>query len=286
MAKRTHDGTALHDGFLRYADYKWLKIAGTASLVAWVAYLLIDVEPRANGGSAYGYFLGTVSALIIFWLTALGVRKRHITSKPFSVKAWTSAHVYLGLSLIVLGTLHTGFQFGWNVHTLAYGAMMLVIGSGIFGVVAYARLPQALSANRGELTQPQMLLNIAALDRQLHDASQPLDRRHSEIVRLSLEGSQVGGGVWQRLSGDRVSCGTSNALAQLKPDVRAAGNLADKNLVTVVSLLDRKQSALAVARRHVRLRALLEIWLYIHVPVTFLLIAALTAHIVSVFYYW
>jgi hypothetical protein len=31
---------------------------------------------------------------------------------------------------------------------------------------------------------------------------------------------------------------------------------------------------------------MLEIWLYIHVPFTFALIAALTAHIVSVFFYW
>jgi hypothetical protein len=35
-----------------------------------------------------------------------------------------------------------------------------------------------------------------------------------------------------------------------------------------------------------KLRALLDIWLYVHVPVTIALIAALTAHIISVFYYW
>ena len=39
-------------------------------------------------------------------------------------------------------------------------------------------------------------------------------------------------------------------------------------------------------RRHLRLKAQLEIWLYVHVPLTFALIAALAAHIVSVFFYW
>ena len=43
---------------------------------------------------------------------------------------------------------------------------------------------------------------------------------------------------------------------------------------------------LARLRRHLRLKALLEIWLYVHVPATFALLAALTAHIVSVFFYW
>jgi hypothetical protein len=35
-----------------------------------------------------------------------------------------------------------------------------------------------------------------------------------------------------------------------------------------------------------KIKALLEVWLFIHVPVTFALIAALVAHIVSVFFYW
>ena len=43
---------------------------------------------------------------------------------------------------------------------------------------------------------------------------------------------------------------------------------------------------LATMRRHMRLKAALEGWLYVHVPTTFALIAALTAHIVAVFFYW
>ena len=54
----------------------------------------------------------------------------------------------------------------------------------------------------------------------------------------------------------------------------------------MVSLLERKAAALARIRRHLRLKALLEVWLYVHVPLTFALIAALAAHIVSVFFYW
>ena len=124
-------GDGAHDGFLRHNNFQWLKIAGSVSLAAILAYLLIDVQPRPNGGSWYGYILGTVGAGLIVWLTLLGLRKRTMTPGAWSLKAWTSAHVYLGLSLIVIGTLHTGFQFGWNVHTLAYALMMLVILSGV-----------------------------------------------------------------------------------------------------------------------------------------------------------
>jgi hypothetical protein len=35
-----------------------------------------------------------------------------------------------------------------------------------------------------------------------------------------------------------------------------------------------------------RIRALLEIWLFVHIPLTIALVAALVAHVVSVFFYW
>ena len=54
----------------------------------------------------------------------------------------------------------------------------------------------------------------------------------------------------------------------------------------LTSLLSRKVEFLAKARRDVRYKALMDIWLYIHVPLTIALLAALVTHIVSVFFYW
>src|SRR3954467_13057255 len=138
MASRGIESTDLrqaasHEGFLRHKHFLWLKISLLICLLAVVAYALIDVQPRPNGGSWYGYTLGTIATLLILWLTLLGVRKRAMTSGRWSLKGWTSAHVYLGLSLIVIATLHTGFQFGWNVHTLAKVMMPPVLASGAVG---------------------------------------------------------------------------------------------------------------------------------------------------------
>ncbi|HEX5775956.1 MAG TPA: hypothetical protein VFX95_04675 [Caulobacteraceae bacterium] len=277
MATPTRTAAIKHEGFLRHGGYRWLKVATVLSVAAMAVYVLVDVQPRPNGGSWIGYTLGTVGAALIVWLTALGVRKRAMTPGRWSLKAWTSAHVYLGASLIVIGTLHTGFQFGWNIHTAAYALMMLVIASGVFGVIAYARLPRRLSENRAELTEGQMLEQIRSLDRDLNRAAQPLGQARAEIVRLSLEETKLGGGFTRRLGGVYADCGNRRALAKAR---------GDPALEQVAGLLTRKEAALARARRHIRLRALLEVWLYVHVPATIALLVALTAHIVSVFFYW
>jgi hypothetical protein len=271
-----------HEGFLRHANFRWAKISAGLCLLVIVSYALIDVTPRHNGGSWYGYMLGTIGAGLILWLTALGYRKRKMTSEAWSLKAWTSAHVYLGLSLIVIATWHTGFQLGWNVHTLAWALMMLVILSGLFGVVVYATLPAALSNNRDEMTQMQMLEAIRAFDRQLNAAAQPLPPAESAQVLASLEQDPFAGGIVARLTGRYANLATAAARATL---TAAQGGDAEAR-TKVIGLLSQKESALARLRAHLRIRALLEIWLYVHVPLTFALIAALSAHIISVFFYW
>ncbi len=273
-----------HEGFLRHREFRWLKLALGASLVALLGYIFADVGPRANGGTWYGYTLGTIGALLIVWLALLGIRKRAMTRGKWSLKAWTSAHVYLGLALIVIATLHTGFQFGWNVHTLAYALMVLVIASGIFGIVAYATLPAALSNNREQMTQTQMIEGLRALDRQLLDAAQPLPQHAADRVRIALAEDAFGGSLLRRLSGEYPACATSQAIADFNTESPAVA--ADPAVIRVETLLNRRLALLERMRRHLRLKGLLEVWLYLHVPATFALLAALTAHVVSVFYYW
>jgi hypothetical protein len=267
-----------HVSFLRHRGFRWLWIALGLSAVSIAGYLLIDQQPRPNGGSWYGYTLGTIGLGLIVWLSLLGVRKRRINPGAWSLKAWTSAHVYLGLSLVVVGTLHTGFQIGWNVHTLAYVLMLLVIATGIYGVIAYTTLPASLSANRREMTRAQMLDALTAIDRQLENAAQPLARREADLVITALGQDVFGGGALARLTGRYPGCATARALQGMG----AVGDAEQR----VRALLEKRREQLAQIRGALRIRALLEIWLFVHIPLTIALIAALTAHVISVFYYW
>lgn len=284
--RTTIDSGQLHESFLRHRNFRWAKVALTICAIAIMAYAFVDQTPRAGGGTWLGYLLGSVGVGLILWLTLLGYRKRAITPGRWSLKAWTSAHVYLGLSLVVIGTLHTGFQFGWNVHTLAYALMLIVIGSGLYGIAVYDTLPAALSNNRGEVTQRQMLDNIASIDRQLHDAALPLAGDEAAIVQGSIDGTRLGGGVTERLTGRARNCGNRRALDAFAALLPAATGERAERLHKIILLFERKEAALGLARRHISIRARLEVWLFVHVPATFALIAALIAHVVSVFFYW
>jgi len=50
--------------------------------------------------------------------------------------------------------------------------------------------------------------------------------------------------------------------------------------------MTRKSTLIDRVRRDLRYRAVMEIWLYAHVPLSFALLAAVIAHVVSVFYFW
>ena len=267
-----------HVSFLKHKGFRWLWIALALSGISIAGYLMIDQQPRPNGGSWYGYTLGTIGFGLIIWLSLLGVRKRRINPGVWSLKAWTSAHVYLGLALIVIGTLHTGFQIGWNVHTLAYVLMLLVIITGIYGVVVYATLPASLSANRNEMTRAQMLDALTAIDRQLESGAQPLGRAEADLVIAALAQDVFAGGPLARLTGSYPGCATTRAL-------RGMGGSGEAT-TRVAALLEKRREQLDQIRGALRIRAMLEIWLFIHIPLTIALIAALTAHVISVFFYW
>ena len=68
----------MHEGFLVYANSKYLKWAVALSLASIAAYIFYEPIDEHNGGTVLGYILGTVGVLLIFWLTWLGIRKKAI----------------------------------------------------------------------------------------------------------------------------------------------------------------------------------------------------------------
>ena len=283
---RSADLPIQHEGFLEHKRFRWANVAILLAVVSIIAYFAADVEPRPNGGTWIGYVLGTVSALLIVWLSMLGLRKRAVKPGRWSLKGWTSAHVYLGAALLVLATLHTGFQFGLNVHTLAYALMVVVIVSGFFGVYYYAVIPSRMSDNRGQRSQAELLEALHALDRQLRESAQPLDQVYVREIKRSIRRTRIRPPLFGSVASLKRRCPTERALKRMqKAEPNAPDDMRDA-IKDVTAILQRKSALLQRTRQHIRYKTLLRLWLHIHVPVTLALLIALAAHIISVFFYW
>ncbi|HUZ74618.1 MAG TPA: hypothetical protein VMU87_16660 [Stellaceae bacterium] len=275
-----------HTPFLMYRRFFYLKIAAAAVLVSLVLYYGYRPINGRYGGTWVGYVLGTAGALLILWLMWFGYRKRSYQSNQGKLEAWLSAHVYFGIALLVIATLHTGFHFGWNIHTLAYALMCIVIASGAFGIYCYVHYPRLMTRNRANTTMPQMLGRMAALNDELRAGAMALDDAAARLVTRAIEHTEIGGSMVQQLRARYPNCTTAAALAGV--DAIAARSPPETQTAyrQVRMLLDEKAQLLTRARRDVSYKAMMDLWLYIHVPLSFALLAALLAHVLSVFFYW
>jgi hypothetical protein len=306
----------VHESFLAYAGFRYLKWSLLICILAIVAYAWHHPPVPPNGGTWLGYTLGTVGALIILLLLWFGIRKRQYRSTAGRVAGWLSAHVYLGVSLVVVATLHSGFQIGWNVHTLTYVLMLIVIVSGIYGVFAYARYPRLMTDNRRGMRSEMMIGEVGELDRECLELADRIGPESHQIMLRSIERAVIGGNAWQQITGRSTSQAASNTAVEDLRRLQREQELAQHNgsaedqaagltmvymanrlsadmsstevadLRRLLELVSRKKALVDRLQRDVQYHALMNAWLFVHVPLSVALLAALSIHVISVFFYW
>ena len=297
----------MHDNILKYKNARYFFITVVTLVICAVIYASQDGRQPANGGTWQGYVLGSWAALLIFWLTALGRRKRNYRSRLGSLQGWASAHVYLGTSLLIVATLHCAVQFGYNVHTLAYVLMCLVIVSGFGGVYVYMRYPQLGARNRANSSREELFTELGSLNGSVRKFSKLCDPQVQAVVDSAVDRTNIGGGVTaqllaldssqmlkvadensQTMAATRVSNKYQNAVVDFIAQRIPRGRKQDEaaNLQELLTMLCRRQALLQKIRKDIQLQGWMQVWLYIHIPLTIALLFALVIHIVSVFFYW
>ena len=293
----------MYQSILNYENAKYGRYALYLIIVSVVLYIVHDPVDPPNGGTWLGYTLGTISALLIIWLTWFGVRKRQYRSTSGTVNGWLSAHVYLGSSLIVVGTLHSAGQLGWNIHSVSYLLMILVIISGFLGVYLYRQYPALIMRNRQNQPRRQLFEALAELEMKSSRLATKISPEIASLISSAIAGTTIGGGVMDQILGrdtsklilpDRdghkkpVDNHNQETLIQYLTGQMAVskGGATTLQYQELVELSAQRKNMLTTIRKDIQLQAKMQLWLYFHVPVTFALLTALTAHIVSVFLYW
>ena len=274
-----------HESFLIYRGLKFMWLAIALVLACILLYILHNPIGEPSGGSWLGYTLGCISAALVIWLAWFGVRKRQYALGTTRLKVWLSAHIYFGLALVVIATLHSGFQIGWNIHSAAYVLMLLTVLSGIFGVYIYARYPTLMTKNRAGLSLEEMMGQISELDQELLQEGRELPEEVNTALLKAARETKIGGNIFEKLSPKKVLCPTTAARNLIEKKF-ADMSLSDQSVSKVIALLAKKSKLLRRARRDIQIKVILQIWLYFHIPLAVGLLGALFSHVLAVFFYW
>src|SRR5580692_6790268 len=212
---------------LAFQRFRYLWIALALVAISSLLFATQTGSMQARGDTWQGYTLGTAAALAMVWLTFLGIRKRTYRSTLGTVQGWTSAHIYIGLAVVAMATLHCAGQFHANIHTYAYVLMCAVVATGVVGVVGYLSIPRRLMDNRGISSRAELFSELFELDRRARDLAIRCDADTGATVRSSIERTVVGGGFGVQLCGiDRSLFEQSATGGGLKPNRDQAAVLA------------------------------------------------------------
>ena len=289
--------------FYKRGVYGWSAVA--LFFICLVLFLSQGTDLPPGGSTWQGYTLGGVSAALVLWLASMGIRKRYYLANG-RLQDWTSAHVYLGLSLVAIVTLHNGAQIGWNIHTLAYLLLIVVVISGMFGMLLYHTLPRRAAENRKGVRREKLFEELRHLNTHCLELCECCSPDTEIAIRSSIYGTVIGGGILDQL----LSLDKSTFLLPSDLEEKEEGNVvanpkqtkvlefvaeraprvkskeeADA-LTELVSVIARRQQLLVRIRKDVQIQGWLRVWRVIHVPVSAALVCAMLIHIIVVFMYW
>lgn len=267
--------------------YLWLGLAaGIVLLVGYYYYYRTHHLPP-SGSTPLGLIYGWLGFIAILVLMFLGIRKRWHASHWGTVQGWTSSHVYLGLLTLLIIPMHAGFRFGWDVHTLAFALLTIVVLSGIIGIWLYLTIPPKLTHYESGMLPDKAEAEINQILKELKSLaagkSGVFQRAHSgEISRLHDVKPQG----WQLLFKPRDATASiaerTRELHRLVAQIPAAEQDDFSKFSGLVLRMTELEAFLA---SEMRLRNALESWLYVHLPVSVAMSGAVAVHLIVVLYY-
>jgi hypothetical protein len=119
-------------------------VAIAPALVWWVlAAVKLAPWPRASDtlGVAFGLLGGAIILFEMAMAPAKWLRGHRFFRVFGATKAWLKLHVWLGLAVLPVIMIHSGFNWGGPLSAVTMVLFLLVIASGVWGLVLQQWLP-------------------------------------------------------------------------------------------------------------------------------------------------
>ena len=244
-------------------------------------------DHRSIGGTPLGLVLGTISLGIFVFAALLGMRKKLPFLPVGNVQRWLRAHIWLTLLTIPLILLHSGFRLGSPMTTTLMVLYAIVMVSGIYGLVLQNKLPMMMKESLPAEIVFEQIPNVRA---QLCAAAEKLQRSlkqqaisGSVVVATDISQEEVlAGFIEQRLIPYlRARRGEKHRLGQAREADEVFRHLklrVDEVYRPSVDEMRRWCEERRLTDTEVRMQHWLHGWLFVHVPLSFLLLLMTVWH--------
>lgn len=259
-----------------------------AARQGWVAW------PSASKG--FGLVAGLFAGAVILFEMLLWPRKKLRGKRLGKTRKWLSLHVWLGIVILPLGVIHSGYHFGGFLTTALMVLFLIVILSGVFGTALQQWLPSKMLS---DLNRETIAAEIDTVMAQLGDETDGLVETLAVSAKAAEHGQAQGAVV-------TVDQATAFFHGQLKPYLErgASANAALAARQSARVLFDRLRRAYPPdkaeaitklegfcdqrreADRQATLQWWLHSWLLVHVPLSVALTVLLVVHAVVAMKAW
>lgn len=261
---------------------KWPFFFLVALFVLSVFYMSHSYEGGHRGWTTTGVVLGILAAISLIFLMAYKIRKHVYTLRLGPTNTWLSAHKYIGVLIVALVLMHTGFRFSGTFSSFLLVLFFLVISSGMTGALIYKLTPISLTKASKEIpTEDEIKTAFKKFLDDADNGSANMSKESGDIyaneVRPLLASRRT---RWEYILTEERDLirRLESKMGKLKKQVQDG----DKYFFTLLTALVIEKERLSF--RFVKLQSL-DAWLVIHLPLSTALITAVIIHIVSVLYF-
>jgi hypothetical protein len=292
------------------ADHRgWIVATVVTTALATVAYrAYVAASPYGpSGGSWPGIFFGIAGTAAMVGAALLAARKRVRTWRLGSARVWMQAHIWLGVLAVPLILFHAGFGLGGALTTLLMVLFAVVTLSGLVGLGLQQLVPAAMRAQVPLETVTGQIDHVAeglAVDAYeiVAGVTGPLPQAAEEQAWIQREedGQKARPGNWKYVPRGRPAeqpapeaellktvylaeirpyLRRARRPAGLPPDLRGLGLRAPdewRPCIDKLAALCEESRQLGVQER---LHAWLHNWLFVHAPLSFILLLLAAFHV-------
>ena len=225
-----------------------------------------------------GQTLGIAGALLMLMPLLYVARKRVSWLKRVgNLRTWLEIHLFCGVVGPVLITFHTSFKFN-GIVSAAYWSMVIVVLSGFVGRYLYVRIPRSIRGN--ELTRAELDARAEELKAGLA-ASVKSAVALSRIEAFERTALPDHGLSWFNLIFGEIALG--RRLRALDRGLARTGLPLDMR-ADVVGLAAERSTLLRRSAYLQRTKKLFELWHVFHLPLVYLMLIIVVAHVAITMY--